>query len=376
MLNKIVLLLFSFFTILFFYSCNKEIVKESDISNLSPSFFECDSVTSTPISYVLSWHPEKNDSVIINISGDCCTGILFSTGWVKDSLISFHLDTKKAVQLDLSYRFSLSAKKYVIHLLAQVDSFDLINRNDILLRDTTRNITKYFTRIFLPLFRLDSLSNIVNNNVLFPKEPFSEINKLPYMKENGPHSPLTIKDYFKISILSDDSVSFFDKSINKLVGKNIIARLNNFAQYKLSLTDTSNLPGSDSLLISFASGAFTDNHKIFISNKCQSSKEFDGEIIAIIGDGHSPVYPEDIVLVHLSYLDKNGVEHKFNKGALFEAGLISGCGAAKILNSKGEKKSFFHLIKEPIRLYMLPFTETDWNDTHISLGIGCYSNGE
>ncbi|MBE0538712.1 MAG: hypothetical protein IH620_03285, partial [Ignavibacterium sp.] len=114
---------------------------------------------------------------------------------------------------------------------------------------------------------------------------------------------------------------------------------------------------------------------MFISDECVPTKLDLREIKIKIGNGGS-VYPGDTLDVYLSYKDKNGTEQKFNKNSVFEAGLISGCGAAKILNKNGELKQFFHRIQEPIRIVILDYEDSDWNDRNVNIRIGFISEGE
>jgi len=211
---------------------------------------------------------------------------------------------------------------------------------------------------------------------LCPAEPNQNIKCSPYMEEEPyQHKEFTIKDYFKLSIEQDSPVLLFSKSQNKIVGKEVMIRLNDIGDYQLCLNDQVLSNNIDSVFVSFSKNDFSANYKMLISNDCIADILNKKELMLDLDTGEG-VYPGDTINVILSYKDIDGNLKKYNDNAVFEAGLISGCGAARVLNSDGELKKFFHRIQQPIKIVILDYEATDWDDTNVNLLVGLISDGE
>ncbi len=197
-----------------------------------------------------------------------------------------------------------------------------------------------------------------------------EIKSVPYFDEDlvSPKT-FTIADFLRISIDSDLPLSFYDKTTNRIMGKEIVSRVNDFCKYQLCFTDNLSDSKMDTVGISYCKDDFESKSKIFISKDISSKKFVPKDIMAIIGDG-STVYPGDTVDVHLSYKDSNGVIKSFNENTLFEAGLTTGCSVAIILSKDGLLKNYFRKIQQPIRLVILEYNDVDRNDNNVGLRIG------
>jgi len=365
-----IFILVSIVTVTFFYSCSSYIIKENDISHLSPNFFDCDSVKSTPFYFQFKWSPKSNDSVSLKISGDVCSGIRLQSSWTKDSIITLELDTKRAGALSFEFLFALSEKCYNTNSTASINGYELINSDDIILKDSLLPVTKYIQKVYLPLFRYNTFVFQESTVYIKSMNDKMEIKSVPYFDEDiTSEQPFTITDFLKINIDSDLPVAFYDKSINKIIGKEVISRANDFSKYQLCCTDNLTSSTIDTVSITYCKDNFVNKSQIFISKDSPSKKYVPTQIIANIGDG-STVYPGDTLDVSVAYIDSNGVKRKFNENTFFEAGLTSGCGTAIILSKDGEQKKYFRRIQAPIKLVILDYNDDDSNDNNIWIRVG------
>ncbi|HSD63118.1 MAG TPA: hypothetical protein VLB50_04940 [Ignavibacteriaceae bacterium] len=366
--SSLIKISFSVFLALILHSCATISTNEKDISNLSESYFICDSVVSTPVSYRLEWSPKPSDSVYVYISGDPCYNIRYKSGWIKDSVVNINIDSKKSSSLWVALSFGLTSdEEYSIQYIASIENIELQNEKLFLQKSPDENTTDLKIKIYLPLFRLDSFDALFGKKFICSDKPVRDITFLPKMVDPAlaKHS-YTIKDYFRISVVSKNSdVEFYDKYLKKNAGKMIETRVNNFSKYQLNLTSPFEQDIDDTVMITYSIDDFNSKYEMYVTKNCPSEEKKD--IIIQIGDG-SHLYPGDTVDVYVAYSDENGNIQHFSNNAIFEAGLLSGCNSAKIMNEKGELKNFFDEIKQPIRLVItFPY---DSEDSQINLGVG------
>jgi hypothetical protein len=376
MIRITLFVLVSMVTFAFLHPYNQQLEDVKDISQLPSKFFICDSVESTPFSYEFKWSPGADDSVFIEITGDACTGINLKSGWVRDSIISLDFDTKKAVSLAIKYQFALSSSSTDISYKASVEGYELLNRSERIEKNDDSIIKEMVSWIYLPLYRVDTIMQINSVPALCSEEPKKDIKCSPYMEEEPyQHKEFTIKDYFKLSVAQESPVLLFNKSKNKVIGKEVMVRLNDIGDYQLCLTDQELSDNIDSVFVSFSRNNFSAQYKMLVTNECISEALTKKELMLDLDTGEG-VYPGDTINVLLSYKDIDGSLKEYNNNAVFEAGLISGCGAARILSSTGELKKFFHRIQQPIKIVILDYEATDWDDTNVNLLVGLISDGE
>ena len=361
-------MVFSFGLFLFLHSCAIISTNEKDISNLSESYFICDSVESTPVIYRLEWSPKPSDSVYINISGDPCYNVGYKSGWIRDSVVEINIDSKKSSSLWVALAFGLSGdEEYSMHYIASIDDIELQNEKLILQKNPEEDITELMTKIYLPLFRLNSFEPLFGKKFICSDKSVRDITFVPKMVDPAlaKHS-YTIKDYFKISIVSKNSdVEFYDKYLKKNAGKMIETRINNFGKYQLILISPYEQDMDDTVMITYSIDDFSSKYEMYIAKNCPREEKKD--IMIKIGDGKD-INPGDTINVYVAYLDEQGDIRNFSNNAIFEAGLISGCNSAKIMNEKGELKDFFDEIKQPIKL-VIPL-QYDFDDSQVDLRIG------
>jgi len=364
-LKTIILLCF----ILIFNSCSVLIVEENDVSNLSENYFICDSVESTPILYNLIWDPDENDSVMIKVSGPPCSYVGYESGWLKTKDIQINLDAKKSDQLLLKLRFGYSSKNgYQIRYNVLIDGIRLMERECFVEKDNRNIFTEYVDRVFLPLFRLDKFTLLGGTKKICNDFPLKDISFLPHTIDSldGLNS-CSIRDYFTISVKSNHAkISLYDKFSNEDVGIKVEARVNDFSRYQLLLLEPYNSEIPDTVIIAFQNYDFVNQCKMYVTNSCLQSKPLKRIKIRL---EKSEIYPGDTINVSIHYIDDTGKELSFDSTARFEAGLVSGCESALVLNNKGEMKKYFEEICEPIRLVILDSVPWDV-DNNIQLHIG------
>lgn len=362
--------LVSIFFITLFYSCSQVIIKENDISYLPPNFFICDSVNSTPLYFQFKWTPKLNDSVSLKITGDVCSGISLQSRWSKDSIITLELDAKKSAILSFDFLFALSEKCYNANFTASINGYELINRNEIIFKDSLSSLTRNVQKIYLPIYRYNSFVNQNSKAYIESLNDKIEITSVPFFDEDlDAQQAFTITDYLNISIDSDLPIAFYDRFLDRTIGKQIVSRVNDFCNYRLCYIDSLSSSKIDTVSISYTKDDFESDAEILISKDVSTKKFVPTIIMALIGDG-SMVYPGDTVDVHLSYKDSNGFTKSFNQNTLFEAGLTTGCSVATILSKDGLLKNYFRKIQQPIRLVILEYNDLDKNDNNVGLRIG------
>jgi hypothetical protein len=372
-ISQIIIYIFLSSVMLVFYSCSANLVKENDISNLSPNYFICDSVSSTPVLLTLKWNPKENDSIYIEGNGGPCAEIDYKTGWTRDSVISIKMDSKKEPELYFLFLFGLSSEEeYEVHFSVSINSKLLLDEDCLIKKDPKEKITKQIIFTYLPLFNFHKFKIFGGLNKLSKDYPEADINFAPYCVDSLEcERHYNVTDYFNIELAANSKVTLYNKYLNENVGTKVKARVNEFRKYKVKLLEPYNDSIDDTVTITFSKDDFTSKYRIVVTKRFERKNPINNIIVKFESNS---VYPGDTLNVKLSYRNEQGKICSFPDSAKFEAGVRYGCSFANILTHDGKLKKFVGEIKQPIRVVIDNFIPED--ESNVVLRVGHLPEGD
>lgn len=373
-LNSIIffiIALSSFFTL---NSCftgifTEETPSETDISNMPEKYFICDSLNVTPVVFTLTWEPKENDSVFIELSGGICSMVEMKSGWLKGKVIQINVDAKQASGFSTVMLFSLSSsQEYKFHCNFSLEGKYLLDQDCRVRKKEGEAITKRLVRVYMPIHKIHKFKSLCEKIKLCWENPKADIFIAPvYVDSLETEKAYDIADYFTLSLEScNANVSFYDKSLNKKVGNQVTARVNDFRKYQVVLNEPYNSETEDTIFVLVGTDDFVSKHKMVVTGNCTINDTVKDIIVKFdqnsINDG-------DTLSAHIYYSDKNGNHVRFPDTSRFEVGIMIGCNFADILGPNGQLKKYFYDIRQPIKVVAMdPIPEGETN-LRIRVGI-------